>query len=150
MEAADVARTIIEALAPVEVVEASGDWYCFVGAEPADQRMPFATIVTSNAHDRASDLDRPGVFRLNIGVPREAYEARFGPPPSGPITAEPVDTGHDYTARDVLMPHPIYASLGWVCIVSPKEATLEALRPLLADAHRIALKRQRRRESREG
>ena len=34
------------------------------------RRFPFATIVTKDyaEFDNASDLDRPGVFRLNIGV----------------------------------------------------------------------------------
>src|SRR5262249_44735755 len=36
-------------------------------------RMPFATIVTKDYgdFDRASNLNRPGVFRLNIGVSKD-------------------------------------------------------------------------------
>ena len=148
MDPAEIARSIQAAFEGVEVLQASGDTFFFVGDQPADQRMPFATIVTSNAHDRASDLDRPGVFRVNIGISRESYEARFGPPPPGPITAEPLDTGHDYTALDVLMPHPIYASLNWVCVLNPGGPTREALQPLLTEAHGIALARRERREAR--
>ena len=148
MDSAELARSIQGSFEGVEVLEADGDTFFFVGDQPADQRMPFATIVTSDAHDRASDLDRQGVFRLNIGVSREAYEARFGPPPPGPLTAEPVDTGHDYAVLDAFMPHPIYASLNWVCVLNPSEATLEAVRPLLEEAHGIAAARRSRRETR--
>ncbi len=143
-----MARSIREALAGVEAVEANGDTFFFVGGEPADQRMPFATLVTSDFNDTASNLARPEVFRLNIGVNQSTYEAHFGAPPAGPITAEAVDTGHDYTALDVLMPHPIYASLSWVCVLNPSAETFDALQPLLVEAHRSALDRRRRRQAR--
>src|SRR5438105_6592686 len=41
------------------------------------KRFPFATIVTKDYgdFDNASNLDRPGVFRLNIGVSKEPYAA---------------------------------------------------------------------------
>lgn len=135
----------IRSLEGVSVLEVNGDAFCFVGDAPEDQRMPFATLVSSDAHDSASNLSRPGAFRLNIGVSRETYEARFGPPPPGPLQADPIDTGHDYTRIDVLMPHPIYSPLNWVCVVNPSEATFEALQPLLTEAHAIAGGRHERR-----
>ncbi len=145
-------RAVVDAiharLESVATSELNGDTFFFVGTDPADQRMPFATLVTSDAHDQASNLDRAGVYRLNIGVRPETYEARFGPLPPGPIAADPVHTGHDYTALDRLMPHPIYSPLGWLCVLNPSPATLEALWPLLEEAHAIALERRARRESR--
>ena len=62
-------------------VDTQGDAFFFVGDSSEDQRMPFATLVTSDAHDTASNLTRTRVFRLNIGIARETYDARFGPPP---------------------------------------------------------------------
>ncbi len=149
MEASAIVRSISEGFEDVSIVEADDDAFFFVGDAPADQRMPFATLVSSDAHDRASNLSREGAFRLNIGVSRESYEARFGPPPPGPLQADPIDTGHDYTRIDVLMPHPIYSPLNWVCIVNPSEATFEALQPLLAEAHAIAGGRRERRTKRD-
>ena len=42
----------------------------------SSQQFPFATIVTKDYgdFDRASNLDRPGVFRLNVGVSARTYE----------------------------------------------------------------------------
>jgi hypothetical protein len=62
------------------------------------RRFPFATIVTQDYgdFDDLSDLDRPGVFRLNIGVSKETYRSLF-----------PGDGEHDFTALDRLMPHQI-------------------------------------------
>src|SRR5581483_9814406 len=50
------------------------------------RRFPFATIVTKDYgdFDRASNLDRPGVFRLNVGVSRDTYRSLFGPLPAPP------------------------------------------------------------------
>lgn len=101
----------------------------------AERKMPFVTIVTDNEHDQISDLDRPGVFRLNIGVRRSTYVSLFGEPPVWPKDTGIVDTGHDFTTLDELMPHPVYASMGWVCILSPSEAKFEEIKPLIAEAH---------------
>ena len=96
------------------------------------RRFPFATIVTKDygAFDNASNLNRPGVFRLNIGVSKKRYEALF-----------PNDAAHDFTALDRLMPHPVYGPNHWVCVLNPTEATFESLRPLLAEAYEIAVRR---------
>ncbi len=152
MNAEALARHILELLEGVDTVEADGDTFFFFNpggeAHPIDHRAPFATIVTSDAHDRASDLDRPGVYRLNIGVSRDTYESMFGAPPKGPITADPVDTGHDYTRLDMLMPHPIYASLNWISVVNPGVATLDLLDALIEEAQAIAAGRRARRDVR--
>jgi hypothetical protein len=46
-----------------------------------------------------------------------------------------VQTGHDFTAVDELTPHPVYAWMGWVQILSPTQPSWETLRPLLDEAH---------------
>src|SRR5215469_2007479 len=47
--------------------------------DPA-HRLPFATIVTKDygEFDNTSRLNRPGVFRLNIGVSRDIFRALLG------------------------------------------------------------------------
>ena len=99
-------------------------------------RMPFATMVTKDYgdFDNASNLNRPGVFRLNIGVSKETYESLFAG-----------HAAHDFTAFDVLMPHPVYGRNHWVCVLNPSEATFHSLEPLLAEAYEIAVKRLGRR-----
>ena len=91
------------------------------------------------AHDRASALARPGVFRVSIGVLPETYVKLFGPryarPPKGGI----VDTGHDFAALDVLTPHPVYAWMGWIQILSPTQTSYVQVRPLIEEAHLIAI-----------
>lgn len=90
------------------------------------RRFPFATIVTKDYgdFDNASNLDRPGVFRLNIGLSKETYAALFEE-----------GAEHDFTALDRLMPHPVYGGNHWVSVLNPGDATFEALRPLLQEAY---------------
>jgi hypothetical protein len=112
------------------------------GDTPAEGRMPFATIVTKDydGFDTASNLNRPGVFRLNIAVGRTAFEELLGHPPAPSEDA-------DHTAIDTLIPHPVYATQAWVAILNPGPATAELARSLLTDAHTLAVRRHRRRAS---
>jgi len=105
------------------------------------RRFPFATIVTKDYgdFDDKSNLNRPEVFRLNIGVSKETYRSLF-----------PDEAEHDFSALDVLMPHPVYGPNHWVCVLNPSETTFEKLKPLLTEAYRIAVRRfESRASSRE-
>lgn len=105
---------------------------------PHDRRQPFATLVRTDAYDGASDLERRGLFRVNLGVSRETYRGLFGPEPAWNPDGKPVPTGHDLTAVDVLLPHPYYSPMGWMCIVAPSEETWPRLQALLREAHGVA------------
>jgi hypothetical protein len=90
-----------------------------------DQRMPFATIADSdNEYEKISALDRPGVFRLNIGVRRETFTALF-----------PREETCDYTALNVFMPHPDYAKQSFICILNPDGDNVEKTRAFIKEAH---------------
>jgi len=95
--------------------------------------LPFATIVTKDYgdFDNTSKLNRPDVFRLNIGVSRDTFRALFGYAPGEDSAAGAV---YDFAALDRLMPHPVYASQSWACVLNPSPETFEAVKPLLADA----------------
>jgi hypothetical protein len=99
----------------------------------------FATIKDHDGeNDKASCLNREGVFRLSFGLPPASYEERFGPRPERPDKGAVVATGHDFTELDELTPHPVYAWMGWVQVLSPTERTVRDLRPLLDDAYNKA------------
>jgi hypothetical protein len=121
-----------------------GDSFFYYSAgdgSPVDRRMPFATIVTKDytGFDEASDLDRPGVFRLNIAVGRRAFEEMFGHSPAAHAEHH---TEYDYTALDTFVPHPVYAVQGWASILNPRAENAEKLRSLLAGAHARAKRRK--------
>ncbi len=163
MDEAAITRYITETFAGIDLVVGSqeggapeiawGDSFFFYDPDrtlPPDRRMPFATIVTKDYgdFDRASNLDRPGVFRLNIGLSRERYISLFGPAPRGAGADGVVETGHDFAALDQILPHPVYAPMYWVCVLSPSEATFQRVQPLLAEAYDLAVSKYTRRMER--
>lgn len=152
MEEAAVAQYTTDTFDGLDVVVASDGTFFFYNPDPSlppDRTLPFATLVTSDAYDSASDLNRPSVFRLNLGVSSETYRARFGPQPSSPGANGVVDTGHDFTVLDQILPHPVYAPMSWICVLNPSDATFQTLRPLLAEAYDLAVRRYARRMARD-
>jgi hypothetical protein len=139
MDEASITQYIIDTFEDVDLVVASGDTFFFYDAE---RMFPFATLVTSDINDQFSDLNRPSVFRLNIGVSKQTYRALFDPQTSAPGVGDVGDSGHDFTALDQLMPHPVYGSMYWVCVLNPGAATFEAVRPLLAEAYDLAVRKR--------
>jgi len=119
----------------------AGDTFFFYDPErniDPTRRLPFATIVAKDYgdFDNTSQLSRPGVFRLNIGVGRDGFRTLFGQPSK-------LGADYDYAALDTLMPHPVYAPQSWVCVLNPSPATFETVKPLLAEAYAIAAARPR-------
>ncbi len=116
----------------VDVVSIDG--MRFFSIDPEKHWPNFATLVWSDDTDQVSDLSRPGVFRLSMGVNRRTLERI--------AAAEPKP---DYTTLDRVLPHPDYARQLWVAILNPSESTFaEVVVPLLAEAHaRLASQRAR-------
>jgi Family of unknown function (DUF6194) len=101
------------------------------------RRLPFATIVTKDYgdFDNLSQLNRPGVFRLNLGLSRETFRTLFDSP----------SIEYDFAALDRLMPHPVYAAQSWACVLNPSLQTFGSIKPLLAEAYTIVKNRHDRR-----
>ena len=90
------------------------------------------------ANDRASQLNRPGIYRVNLGLRKETYTRLFGPLPSRPPKGGVVSAGADFTALDYLMPHPVYAWMGWIAALNPSPETFEAMKPLIQESYEYA------------
>jgi hypothetical protein len=115
-----------------------------------NRRWPFATIVTKDYgdFDCASNLNRPGIFRLNIGIGKATFLSLFGSQASRSDDSGQTEPSYDFTALDELMPHPVYGQMFWVCVLNPSKASFEKIRPLLAEAYELAVNREKKREAR--
>ena len=102
--------------------------------DPARQKLPFATIVVKNypGFDTESDLDRQDIFRLNLAVGRSHFEQLFGFPPAA---FDEHRHAYDYTALDVVIPHPVYAKQSWLSILVPGPRTQQQLSALITHAY---------------
>ena len=138
MDEVSIAKYITDTFANVETADNYGYTFFFYGA---DHMHPFATLAVADYdYDRFSNLDRPGVYRLNIGVSKPTFQAMFG---AGKIDV----SAYDFTALDTIMPHPEYASQSFICVLNPSAETFEKVRLLLADAYDVAVRRQAKREA---
>lgn len=109
-------------------------YYAPDGIVPRTQ--PFATIVTKDyPGEPSSGLDRPGALRVNVSVDATTFRER-----TGRDKREHVSDDVDFTAVDVLLPHPVYSRQGWLAVVSPGARTQADLRVLLEAAHGQARK----------
>ena len=141
MNETSVENYITQTYPGVETSTNFGYTFFFYGP---DRMHPFATLIASDyEYDNISKLDRPGVFRLNIGVSRPTFQSLFG-------TAKVDTSSYDYTVLDVIMPHPDYAPQNFICVLSPGEATFESVQALLAEAYEIAVRRNNRRKRKNG
>jgi hypothetical protein len=154
MNEAEITQYITETFASVHVADAWG--YTFFYYNPSDSlpdEFYFASLMSKDDdYDSFSNLNRPGVFRLNIGIGKATYRSHFGAPPSrlgGSESGDESDKGDndsrdtvtppDFTLLDQLLPHPIYGRQYWVSILSPSEASFEQLKPLLKEAYDLAV-----------
>ena len=154
MNEVQMSKYITETFEGTDVVVASGDSFFFYNPDsnvPPDHRFPFATLVTSDINDPFSNLNRPSVFRLNIGVGKQTFRSLFGDPSLLPsvkdsmVESDKKSSDYDFTALDQLMPHPVYGRMLWVCILNPSDETFETkVRPLLTEAYDMAVSKYKR------
>jgi hypothetical protein len=140
MDEVSITQFIVENFPGVETTAAFGYTFFFYGD---DHKLPFATLAASdNDYDSVSNLNRPGVFRLNIGVSKQTFQNLLG--------SDKVDlNSYDFTALDTIMPHPHYAAQHFICVLNPSARTAETIPSLLTEAYEIAVRRNRKREQTE-
>jgi hypothetical protein len=112
--------------------------------------QPYGTVVTKNyPEDTTSDLDPADRWRVNIHVDRATFRQVTGQ--DGGTGHDGVDVGGAGTAAidparsDVVLPHPVYGSAGWIAVVNPGPATADTVLRLLREAHEAARARFERR-----
>lgn len=107
----------------------------------------FASIKDHDGeNDRSARLSREGVYRFAFCLAPETYAEMFGEIPARPPKGGVVDLpGYDPTRLDELMPHPVYAWMRWVQILSPSANAFESLRPHLDASLALVRERWRRR-----
>lgn len=157
MNETDINQYLTEKLEGVDVVTVSGNSFFFYNPDPnipPDHRFPFVTLMTNDLNDQFSNLDRPSVFRLNIGVSKQTFRSLFGEPelPSdkngAPIEGANV-SDYDFTALDQVMPHPVYGRMYWVCVLNPTDETFKTkVQPLVTEAYNTAVSKYERQASR--
>lgn len=146
MNEEEISKYIMGTFEGVETAMDGDNIFFFFGPE---RMFPFATLSANDAYDQVSDLNRPGVFRLNMGVSKETFRTLFGTPKSASDTGESSGSEYDYKALNRLMPHPVYGQQYWVCVLKPSDTTFkESVHPLLAEAYEKDVRKHTKRADR--
>lgn len=124
----DQIAAFILSLGNISRLDQEGTSFFFVGD---DQRLPLATILTTSAHDSYSNLDREGIYRLNISLTKDGFRS-LG------FQEEP----RDFTALDIIMPHPEYGMMHYICILNPSAESFARLQPMLVASYQKKLAKQ--------
>jgi hypothetical protein len=135
MDESSIRDYLLTSFPDIGVTDAGGDSFFFT--DPA-KKFPFATLVTrDDEYDQASDLSRPGVYRLSVGVSKQTFGSLFGPD-----RADGGEGGYDFTALDRIMPHPVYGKMYWVFVLNPSAETFETVKGLLAEAYEAGMRKR--------
>ncbi len=86
-------------------------------------------------NDKASDLNRENVFRVNMGIRKNTFKEIFGFIPKRPPAGGVVEMDYDFTQADKIIPHPVYAWMGWISVINPSNETFEELKKYISEAY---------------
>ena len=97
-------------------------------------------------NDSGSNLDRAGIFRVNIGVRKTTFIKLFGTLPARAAAGELVDMPYDFGSMDTILPHPVYAWMGWISIINPSKHTFEELKVFIQESYDYAKEKYSKRK----
>ena len=137
MDAATIEKIIKSKFDDVIAKNAYGETTFFYNPK---RKLPngvyFTTIKEADGpNDKSSNLSREGVFRLSFKPYPSTYESLFGEKPARPGKGEIVALDVDFSIQNTLMPHPVYAWMGWLMILSPCQTNFESVLELLNESY---------------
>jgi hypothetical protein len=99
----------------------------------------FCTIKEKNGeNDKASSLDRKGVFRFNFGISKSTFLELFSAIPKRPLKGGIIEGAYEFTALDCLTPHPVYGWMCWVSISNPSKDSFQQIEYLIFESYQLA------------
>ncbi len=102
----------------------------------------FCTLKTKDGeNDKASHLDRDGIFRVNFGISKATFLSIFHSLPQRPTKGSIIEGSYDFTKLDMLTPHPVYGWMAWVSVLNPTPHTWQNIMPLLEESYALCCKK---------
>lgn len=139
----DVLKYCLNTLEGVVLAESWGETGVFYNPNLTLKRGVYILTIKEKdgENDKASCLNREGVYRVNLGVRKKTFVDLFGEIPKRPNKGGVVDMAYDFTALDCILPHPVYAWMGWICCLNPTEETFAQLKPYINEAYAYAVEK---------
>lgn len=141
METREIIDYCISSFAGTVCVESWGETGIFYNPDNLLKRGVYILTVKEKDgdNDKGSKFNRDGVYRLNIGIKKSTFIQLFGIIPLRPKAGGVVDMNYDFTEIDIILPHPVYAWMGWISVLNPSVETFEKLKPLIKEAYDLSI-----------
>ena len=98
----------------------------------------FCTIKSNDGpRDKASDLSRPGVFRMNWQLSSQDFLELFDKIPKRPAKGQVIEGNYDFRQLGSLTPHPVYGWMRWVSVVNPTPSLWPQIEDLLKKSYAL-------------
>jgi len=97
-------------------------------------------------NDKASNVNRDGIYRINLGIKKETFIKLFKAVPERPKAGDIVKMDYDFTKTNIILPHPVYAWMSWICILNPTEEKFETLKSLINESYEYAREKYNKRK----
>ena len=140
---------ILENYKGIKVIDAWGEKGFFYNPDAFLKRgIYFCTLKEKDgANDKASMLNRDGVYRLNFGISKQTFLSFFNVIPKRPGKSDVIEGVYDFIQVDQLTPHPVYGWMAWVSISNPSMNSFEKIKGLIDESYKIVLEKYKRRIS---
>ncbi|WP_239673203.1 DUF6194 family protein [Mangrovibacillus cuniculi] len=108
-----------------------------------DRKLPKGIYILTikekdGANDRASQLNREGLYRINLGISKTSFIKLFGEIPKRPSAGNVIDMEYDFSMVDEILPHPVYGWMSWISVINPSLHTFEKMKPYIDEAYNLA------------
>ena len=137
MKSKEILEYCLENLEGTILVESWGEKGIFYNPNQVLKRGVYVLTVKEKDgnNDKGSNLDRENIYRVNVGLRKPSFKKIFGEIPKRPNAACTVDMNYDFTELNKIIPHPVYAWMGWISVLNPSKETFEILKPLIQEAY---------------
>lgn len=140
MEPIEVINYCLKNLNDTVLVESWGENGIFYNPNGVLKRGIYVLTVKEKdgQNDKASDLNRKNIYRVNLGLRKDTFKQLFEFIPKRPAAGGVVEMDYDFKALNKIIPHPVYGWMGWISVLNPTQETFEELKPLIEEAYLFA------------
>ena len=140
MNLEEMLKYCLENLEDVVLVESWGEKGIFYNPNNVLKRGVYILTIKEKegANDKSSNLNRENVFRVNLGIRKNTFLKMFSEIPKRPDAGKTVKMNYNFTELDKIIPHPVYAWMGWISVLNPSKETFENLKPLIHESYEYA------------
>ena len=148
MESEEILNYCLEHLEGTVSVSSWGEKGIFYNPDNGLKRGIYILTIKEKdgENDKGSNLDRAGIYRVNLGVRKQTFINMFNTIPKRPAKGCVVDMDYDFTETDRIIPHPVYAWMSWLCVLNPSNETFGNLKPLIDEAYEYAKEKYRKKK----